>query len=160
MAKPVNNADVSTIDFDRLHRVHATPTSGNSLDLAGARWRPTGSATMEQNQKVAYRMALCWNVLEGIPNAALDAGVLRELHEVSWQLVDAHRARSPVEALLGRLAELMGTFDRQIDLTDGRLTDCPCAIKEQAATVEQAPKEQLPPAPAPPRRTRPTPRRR
>lgn len=146
MATPADNNDASSIDYDRLHRTHAAPTGGNSLDVGGARWRPTGTASMEQHRKVAHRLALCWNVMEGIPTEAIEEGVLDRLQRVSWEIVDAQRAGQPLEPLVSKLGELLGTFERRMDRTEGRLSDCPCAMKSASPEAQED---------APPRRPAP-----
>ena len=61
---------------------------------------------------IAYRMAVCWNVLEGISTEALMSGVLRDL----------------VHAVIARdypLAErLIARLDIATDTTGDRLHDC------------------------------------
>ncbi|MGE3454342.1 MAG: hypothetical protein AB7O24_04435 [Kofleriaceae bacterium] len=77
-----------------------------------------GNASLPLKRAMAERIATCWNVLEGIPTAALLDGVLRDI----FMAIDA-----------GDLAEaqrLLAVLDSRTDLTDGRAHDCKQCLGE------------------------------
>jgi hypothetical protein len=121
------------------HRVHAVPASGRggcSLDIGPVRWRGEGG-DQESKRELAYRMAVCWNVAEGWPTEALEAGVLRSVEDGLVKLLQLLRARSEdvpddVRALGRRLSRLLGERDTHYDLTDGRPHDCPGCVGKPA----------------------------
>lgn len=116
----------------KLHRIHAAPAAGKggcSFDLGGIRWRGDGGAPTPEGQErkraMAYRLAVCWNVIEGIPTEDLEAGILRDVFDAAERLVaimggDGAEPGSDVAALRDALAR----FDGRVDRTDGRLHDC------------------------------------
>lgn len=69
-------------DAPALHHIHANPqaTRVEFRDLGGQTWRGDGGNPAVK-QAVAYRLAACWNVLEGVPTSALMRGWVRELVE-------------------------------------------------------------------------------
>lgn len=108
---------------DNLHRIHAAPTGGNSVDI-GARWRPEKELTHEQAKAVAHRMALCWNLCEGWPTEVLEAGALRDLDTLTREILDLEANSRPINAKLEKLRELHAKFDPAFDFTGGRPADC------------------------------------
>jgi hypothetical protein len=111
----------------RWHRVHAAPASGRggcSLDIGPVRWRGEGG-DQETKRELAYRLAVCWNVAEGWPTEALEAGVLRSVEEGLFELLDLLETRSAevpddVRTVGERLSRLLEARDAHYDLTDGR----------------------------------------
>ena len=113
------------------NRVHAVPASGRggcSLDIGPVRWRGEGG-DQEAKRELAYRMAVCWNVAEGWPTEALEAGVLRSVEDGLAELLELLEVRSEdvpddVRMLGDRLLRLLEERDTHYNLTDGRPHDC------------------------------------
>jgi hypothetical protein len=109
----------------RWHRVHAAPGRGGcSLDIGPTRWRGEGG-DQETKRELAYRLAVCWNVAEGWPTDALEAGVLRSVEDglvELLELLETHLEDVPddIHKLRGRLSRLLEERDAHYDLTDGR----------------------------------------
>ena len=123
----------------RWHRVHAAPASGRggcSLDIGPTRWRGEGG-DQETKRELAYRLAVCWNVAEGWPTDALEAGVLRSVEDALVQLLELLEARSKevpdeIRTLGNRLSRLLEERDTHYDLTDGRPHDCAACLAKPA----------------------------
>ena len=119
----------------RWHRVHAAPASGRggcSLDIGPVRWRGEGG-DQETKRELAYRLAVCWNVAEGWPTEALEAGVLRSVEDGLVKLLELLRVRSEdvpcdIRKLGDRLSRLLEERDTHYDLTDGRPHDCAACL--------------------------------
>ena len=119
----------------RWHRVHAAPASGRggcSLDIGPVRWRGEGG-DQETKRELAYRMAVCWNVAEGWPTEALEAGILRSVEDGLAQLLElleVHSKEVPdeVRALRERLLRLLDERDGHYDLAEGRPHDCEACL--------------------------------
>ena len=115
----------------RWHRVHAAPATGRggcSLDIGPTRWRGEGG-DQETKRELAYRLAVCWNVAEGWPTDALEAGVLRSVEDGIIELLELLKTHSEgvpddIRALGDRLSRLLGERDTHYDLSDGRPHDC------------------------------------
>ena len=118
----------------RWHRVHAALTSaigchgGCSLDIGPVRWRGEGG-DQETKRELAYRLAVCWNLVEGWPTEALERGVLGAVEDALVQLLDLIDERSQhvpddIRMLGDRLSPLLDERDAHCDLTDGRPHDC------------------------------------
>ena len=113
------------------HRLHAAPALGRggcSLDVGPVRWRGEGG-NQEVKREIAYRLAVCWNVAEGWPTQALEAGVLRSVEDRLAELLQilelcAAEVPEEVRALGDRLSRLLAERDAHCDLTDGRPHDC------------------------------------
>ncbi|HEX2679553.1 MAG TPA: hypothetical protein VHM19_23045 [Polyangiales bacterium] len=126
---------------DRLHRIHAAPATGKggcSVDIGGDRWRGDGSDNRDTKRLTARRIAVCWNVLEGWPTDALEAGCLREADEAAQALLDvllsadlrgAFKSEPAIVEATRRLREAFIERDAKCDLTHGRKSDCACARK-------------------------------
>lgn len=118
----------ATSRVDNLHRIHAGVASGkggNSVDIGASRWR--GEAGGDDKREVARRIAVTWNVCEGWPTEALEAGCLREVDEAARALLkELGGLRDParVSAAATRLREAFAVRDPQQDMTDGRPHDC------------------------------------
>jgi len=124
------------------HRVHAVPASGRggcSLDIGPVRCRGEGS-DQEVKRELAYRMAVCWNVAEGWPTEALEAGILRSVEDTLMELLELLGVWSKdipddVRTLGARLSRLLEDRDTRFDLTDGRPHDCAaCLAKPDRAS--------------------------
>ena len=138
-----NTGQVSLFDeppeSKRWHRVHAVPASGRggcSLDIGPVRWRGEGG-DQEAKRELAYRMAVCWNVAEGWPTEALEAGVLRSVEDGLAELLELLEVRSEevpedLRALGDRLSWRLEERDANYDLTDGRPHDCPGCVGKPA----------------------------
>jgi hypothetical protein len=114
----------SPVAFVKLHRVHATPQATRvEFNTLGMTWRGEGGDS-DAKAAMAYRLALCWNVLEGISNAELTTGWLLELCQ-AVENGDLETAR----AVLHRL-------DEKIDRTAGRLHDCPTCLGIEPAVSD------------------------
>jgi hypothetical protein len=130
-------------ESERWHRVHAAPASGRggcSLDIGPVRWRGEGG-TQEEKRELAYRLALCWNLVEGWPTESLEEGILRSVEGALVQLLKVLDERSqevPVEIRIfaDRLSRVLKERDLHYDLTDGRPHDCAaCLAKSGPPTV-------------------------
>ena len=107
----------SPIGFVRLHRIHAgqqaTRVEFNGISMT---WRGEGGDPALK-EAIAYRLALCWNVLEGIPSAQLELGVVRDVIAAVQD---------------GDLAKARELADRAVDvveLIDGRPSDCQACVR-------------------------------
>jgi hypothetical protein len=106
----------------KLHRIHAAPSKGWSVDIAGIRWRPENGGSAEMKRAQAHRIALTWNLAEGFPTEALERGCLRDVNVAVHALLAAEEAGQP---LAEHFAELRSALEaQQLDETDGRLHDC------------------------------------
>lgn len=138
---------------DGLHRIHASPSQGNSCDIGGTRgYRVRLDGTdFGMKKAVTYRIALCWNLCEGWPTTALEDGVLRDVDEAAGHLIKTlgKEQLSPEgQAALTKLKELYAVRDAQLDMTDGRPADCDGCypLKKKAAEAEpESPPEKLKP---------------
>ncbi len=127
----------------RWHRVHAAPASGRggcSFDIGPTRRRGEGG-DQETKRELAYRLAVCWNVAEGWPTDALEAGLLRSVEDGLVRLLDILETRSEdvpddVRALGERLSRLPEERDAHSDLTKGRPHDCPACLAKTAPSSE------------------------
>jgi hypothetical protein len=123
----------------RWHRVHAAPASGRggcSLDIGPTRWRGEGG-DQKTKRELAYRLAVCWNVAEGWPTDALEAGVLRSVEDGLVELLGVLEVRSAevpddICALGERLSRLLEGRNTHYDLTDGRPHDCAACLAKPA----------------------------
>ena len=121
------------------HRVHAAPAMGRggcSLDIGSVRWRGEGG-DQETKRELAYRLAVCWNVAEGWPTEALEAGVSRSVEDGLVELlglleVSSEDVPDDVRALGDRLSRLLEERDTHYDLTDDRPHDCPGCLAKPA----------------------------
>lgn len=130
-------------ESNRWHRVHAAPASGRggcSLDIGPTRWRGEGG-DQETKRELAYRLAVCWNVAEGWPTEALEAGVLRSVEDGLVELLELLEVRSEevpedVRVLGDRLLRLLEERDTHYDLTDGRPHDCAACLAQPTHSRE------------------------
>ena len=129
----------STEEIAKLHRVHAMPSTGNSFDIGSVRWRGDGGDN-DLKRAMSYRLSFCWNMAEGIPLEALEAGAVDGYYEAARQLADA--AREEMNALKGgTLEKALEAFDRaekamNVDRTHGRLHDCEDCIEKEKTDDE------------------------
>lgn len=108
----------------KLHHIHAAAAATRvefeegSISLT---WRGEGSGSLALKRDMARRLAVCWNVLEGVPTEALEGGMLTELclAVAAGDMPRAQRALSVV--------------DRAVELTaDGKPHACTaCSKREQ-----------------------------
>lgn len=84
-----------------LHHVHAAPqaTRVEFDQPVAVTWRGDGGS-IPLKRDMARRLAVCWNVLEGIPTGALEGGALREVFDAleAGDLARAQRAAQLVQA--------------------------------------------------------------
>lgn len=101
-------------DF-KLHRFHMVDQASRlQFDHPdhGMTWRADGRFPLDLKGAIAHRLAVCWNVLEGMPTESLKNGMLLELCD-AVEAGDMERAKAA-------LAEM----DRGIDRTGGKVNDC------------------------------------
>lgn len=106
----------------KLHHIHAAPVATRvqfehkGIDVT---WRGDGGS-LPLKREMARRLAVCWNVLEGMPTDALERGLLLEV----FQAIDAGD--------LDRARRAVADVDRACDLTaDGHAHDCKaCRARE------------------------------
>lgn len=114
----------SAIGFAKLHRIHAgqqaTRVELNTLNMT---WRGEGGDP-SLKEAIAFRLAACWNVLEGIPSERLVTGFVRDLI-AAVQAGDLALAR-----------ELAARAVDAVELIDGRPHDCAACIKTDADDEE------------------------
>lgn len=109
----------------KLHRYHmrdqasrlefAAPESSFSMA-----WRADGRYPLALKGSIAHRLAVCWNVLEGMPTDLLEKGLLLELVQ-AIDAGDMERAKAAVAQM-----------DRGIDHTNGRAHDCSACLNREA----------------------------
>jgi hypothetical protein len=110
----------------KLHRIHAG-AQATRVQFEGPiamTWRAEGGDPAIK-QAIAYRLAQCWNVLEGIPSALLEEGLLRDLCDA----VDRGDLAA-AQAIVRRWGDA-------IDMTNGRPHDCPGCLA-QTTNLESA----------------------
>lgn len=75
---------------------------------------------------MARRLAVCWNICEGYPTEALEAGILPDVYEATCALLKyAEKQWDPQMAkLCANLRKALKTETDAIDFRDGRLNDC------------------------------------
>jgi hypothetical protein len=101
----------------RLQHIHAAPAASR-VELDEMTWRGDGG-TLPRKREIARRIAVCWNVCEGIPTATLEGGVLRDVFE-AIRNGDLQLAQS-----------LVAAFDLDVELVAGRPHACDdCIAKE------------------------------
>lgn len=118
----------------RLHRFHMRDQA-TRLEFEHTRhamaWRADGRFPLALKGAIAHRLAVCWNVLEGMPTALLEQGLLLEL----CQAVDAGD--------IDRAKAALAKMDRASDNTDGRPHDCPGCLKREveadSAAIDEPP---------------------
>ncbi len=110
----------------KLHRIHAMNEATRlQIDDLGMTWRGDGGDP-RLKVDISHRLAVCWNVCEGMPTELLLSGVLRDLIAA----VDAGD-------LAGAQAQL-ARMDRDIDRTDGRLHDCKhCLARDGSEAADE-----------------------
>ena len=144
-----------TLKIEKLHRIHASVATrggrtgkggGVSFDVggtAGARWRGDGG-TGEMRAAMAHRLALCWNLAEGWPTAALEEGILLKEDDAVVELLAAVAeaedtgAWGPVRGAAQRLRDLRKCNTGRVDITDGRLHDCAGCLARDESTGGEA----------------------
>lgn len=65
--------------MSKLHHIHAA-AAASRVELDDLTWRGEGGS-LPRKREVARRLAVCWNVCEGIPTAELERGLLRLVFE-------------------------------------------------------------------------------
>lgn len=88
----------------KLHHIHAAPQATRvefDHHPVHITWRGDGG-TLPLKREMARRLAVCWNVLEGIPTEALESGMLREVFDAiaAGDLDRAQRAAAKVDAAI------------------------------------------------------------
>jgi hypothetical protein len=113
---------VSDVKLHRFHMVDQSSRLQFDHPTLGMTWRADGRYSLDLKNKIAHRLAVCWNVLEGIPTEALMKGMLLELCK-AIDAGDMQRAKA-----------VLATMDRAVDNTDGRPHDCVGCLKREAET--------------------------
>lgn len=113
----------------KLHRYHMLDKASRLEFDAPERawsmaWRADGRFPLALKGAIAHRLAVCWNVLEGMPTELLEQGLLIEL----VQAIDAGD--------MDRAKAAVAKMDRGIDNTDGRAHDCAGCLKREADDTE------------------------
>lgn len=111
----------------KLHRFHMRDQSSRlefDNEVHGMAWRADGRYPLALKGAIAHRLAVCWNVLEGMPTELLEKGLLLEL----FKAVDAGD--------MDRAKAAVAKIDRGSDNTDGRPHDCNACIKREAEVIE------------------------
>jgi hypothetical protein len=117
--------------MDKLHRTHAAPSKGHSLDIGPTRWRPADGGSRDEKAAQARRLAVCWNVCEGWPTEALEEGVLSMSEGCIRELLTAIEAlpgETVVHAIANALRYLREKQEAALDTTGGRMHDCPSCL--------------------------------
>lgn len=76
-------------ELHRIHLGHDPEGKGWRVDvngLEGGNWRYEGQGGGDVRKAMALRIAVTWNVCEGIPTQALLAGVVRDFYETARSL--------------------------------------------------------------------------
>lgn len=106
-----------------LHRHHAAPSRGVRFGLRDTSWRAEGGS-YEERRAQAYRLCLAYNLMEGIPTEALEAGCLRKFYDAAFDLRQAARSGDAARIALA-VASLDAAWSaHQLDTREGRLNDC------------------------------------
>lgn len=128
----------------KLHHLHAAPaSSGMSFDLGPlARVRYDGGDATDKRD-ITQRLAVLWNMHEGIPTEVLEAGRVREFYDAVHELVTEVNAAVEVvgdinvEATqLKQLAEKVSKAWEAITIeptADGRRANCKCSEKVEVS---------------------------
>jgi len=69
-----------------VHAAHDVQGKGWRVDIEGATWRVESSQSTAISKAMALRLAVCWNVLEGIPTQALLDGCVRDFYKAANDL--------------------------------------------------------------------------
>lgn len=100
------------VPLQHLRAAPAVGKGGRSFDLGGMRWRADGvSPTGPDPREVAYRITFCWNMAEGVPLEAMEAGVIRDFYAAAMALADAVEDTSTCAPLLALGGELRRLYD-------------------------------------------------
>lgn len=127
-------------DAFRLHRLHAAPClTGCSLDIGPVRWRPADGGTWDEKTAQAHRLALVWNLCEGLPTAALEAGHLARQADALEALLEAWASGEDLVPHVAALNALRDSVQDSFDVTEGRLHDCESCL---AADAELEPSQE------------------
>jgi hypothetical protein len=123
------------VEPNELHRHHAghdAKSKGWRVDAGGLSWRPDGKASTELKRATALRLAVCWNICEGIPTDALLAGVVRD------QVFAARDVCAAVEREPGLFSAEVRALAERFRAADGVLSSkyeeplCDCGLTEAA----------------------------
>lgn len=124
-------------DLHRKHLAYDAKGTGWRVDLGHAASirieSQKGELSNATKKAIAHRLAVTWNVLEGIPTKDLLAGAVRKCFEAADQLCTELEAGGLDEA--PRLKEFVEAF-RAADKALAAVTtdvDCDCAKKPVAA---------------------------
>ncbi len=147
-------AEPMKLKADELHKVHAAHDAtqkGWRVDVEGETWRTEGQASGEVKKAMALRLATCWNVLEGIPTAALLSGVVLDFYRAADELaraVDAGIAAKALtaETLLPLIAKLRAAdVAHVIEAVECTSCDAKHAKGEHDEPEDEEPEEDEPP---------------
>lgn len=109
-----------------LHRIHAAPSTGTRVDIGVVAWRPEGG-TLEERREQGRRLVFVWNMAEGVPTHALEAGAVRDFYSAAIDLLEAVEGAGAFPELAAKLSAAYAAH--HLDTTDGRLHDCPACTE-------------------------------
>lgn len=130
----------------KLHRIHAAVAATrvefdtNGLSMT---WRGEGKGGLALKAEIARRLAICWNVCEGMPIEALEAGLIRDVFNHADALVAGleddlegweTKLGEKTSTALAALRDALNKCDTTLDRTDGRLNDCESCAPDPEAT--------------------------
>lgn len=118
---------------ETLHRIHAAHDiqgTGWRVDIQRMTWRceaAEGEVAKSVRKAAAARIAVCWNVLEGIPTEALLSGAVRKFYEAGRQLADLIEAGCKAEVLTAdTLLPLVDEMRKADAALEFDRVDCTC----------------------------------
>lgn len=113
---------MSDVKLHRFHMVDQSTRLQFDHPTLVMTWRADGRYSLDLKNAIAHRLAVCWNVLEGMPTELLEQGLLLEMCEA----IDAGD--------MDRAKAALAKIDRDTDQTDGRPHDCASCLKREEAS--------------------------
>lgn len=129
-------------DLHRHHLAHDPKGTGWRVDLGHAASirieAQAGALDRATKKALAYRIAVCWNVLEGIPTDDLMGGAVRNAFEAARSMCDALEKGAPDKAL-----EALRAFRAADKALAAVETDVDCDCAEHAPAEDVAGDDEL-----------------
>ena len=118
----------------KLHRIHAEVSgSGFSFDLGSMRWRADGG-TLAERKAAATRLVFAYNMAEGVPTKALEAGCVGNFYCATRALIEWLEQHTPgydVDHLKKLIDETRAAYSAHaFDNTNGRPHDCARCLED------------------------------